>query len=714
MTVRPKGRGLIYLRRSGDRQETSLEKQLTWALGAARDHGVVVDATLEDLQYMQSNRTYSYQSLRLDDAITGADLERPGLKALVDDAINDPANSHAFAFKRDRLGRPDSPIDMMVIEGGLSHNGITVVLSDQVSSPSTRDDDSALAGWIMMLFDYFRSGKFLRELAEQMVLTQLHLARKGFWTGGNAPYGFTRALANERGEILEELPRGKRVRQAGCHVVIILQDMAKIQTWIYILTLKEDGWGYKRIVRHLNELGIPSPDAGRTRTDHRVPHVVSGRWSVSTVRELCMNRAILGLLDYGRRSEGKHRRLGKDGARLLEDSDRNNQKKPKVIMNSPSLIITSRLPSEPQFDPSRWEKIQAETQKRSRVQRGVSRSRDPARYPLSCRVIDLTDGCKSAMYGHAHSGRLVYTCGSYMATGGAECENNTVDAEAMLKFTLDTLWELIDRLGARDKLRQKLMERVALRQPEDPLRLHRDQQRAQVKATVSKLERDHGVALRNYAIEEDPVLRPMIREELTRLQLELDNARGQLATIPEPHLAVQRSPEEEVDRALGLFDDIRRIVRDPAARSQVVPLLTRLGLRIGLRFVDAAKRTRRVRRLAGGLMAFGDSPFPGEEEDGSGCHHAVSDHPQEVGSDPRRQKSEDAQDRQPEKEKSDGKCMPPDGCRSETCLLEVVSFTKGSRGDWRSFEPLIASYVDAVLSPSPEILVATRVVQLSA
>jgi hypothetical protein len=37
-----------------------------------------------------------------------------------------------------------------------------------------------------------------------------------------------------------------------------------------------------------------------------------------------------------------------------------------------------------------------------------------------------------------------------------------------------------------------------------------------------------------------------------------------------------------------------------------------------------------------------------------------------------------------------------------------------SRGDRRSFEPLVLSYVDAVLSPSPEIVVATRVVTLSA
>jgi hypothetical protein len=150
---------------------------------------------------------------------------------------------------------------------------------------------------------FHRSGKFLRELAEQMVLTQLQLARKGYWTGGNAPYGFARALVNERGEILEELPRGKRVHQVGHHMVLIPKDMTKIETWKYILTLKEQGWGYKAIVRHLNEAGIPSPDAGRIRTDHGVPHEVSERWSVSTVRELCTKRRVRrlagGILAFG-------------------------------------------------------------------------------------------------------------------------------------------------------------------------------------------------------------------------------------------------------------------------------------------------------------------------------------------------------------------------------------------------------------------------------
>ena len=672
MGGRRRGRGIVYLRRSGDTQETSLEKQLTWALEAAKQHATPIEATLEDLLYMQANRLHKYKGIYLDDVLSGDDLERPGLQSLIEDFHRHNDRSHLFTFKRDRLGRPDSPLDMMVSEEGLRRAGITIVRSDGVSQPST-DGEENLGELVMMLFDYQRAGQFLRELSEQMIRTQLQLVRKGYRTGGNAPYGFVRALVNEQGAVLEELPRGKRVRQAGCHVVIIPKDEKKIEIWLSILKLKQEGRGYKYIVRHLNDLGIPSPDAGRIRTDHGVPHEVSGRWTASTVRSLCMNRAIIGLQDYGRRSEGKHRRLGEEGPRVLAESDRNenNKKKPKRISNDPSLIISAPLPADPRFDPTRWEAIQAETLKRSKVQRGVSRTRDPARYPLSCRVIDLSNNCGSLMYGHASGQRLVYTCGRYMATGGADCDNNTVDAEALLRFTLDTLWELTERLGCREKLKRKLLERASREQPEDPLRRHYEHERIRLESLVSDLERQLKAAQRNLAIEENPDHRLAIREEFDRIKAELAVAQAQLAAVPLEPTRAHRTPEKEVDAAMRLFDDIREVAKDPAARAQILPLTQRLGLRIGLQFIDGIKgQKRRVRRLAGGLVTFADSPFPGNE--GNGPRHDTPPH----------RSCEDAQDRQNAKEASDGKRVPPEACRSETCPQEGVSFTKGNRGDW--------------------------------
>src|SRR5262249_19026343 len=55
-----------------------------------------------------------------------------------------------------------------------------------------------------------------------------------------------------------------------------------------------------------------------------------------------------------------------------------------------------------------------------------------------------------------------YRCGRYMRTSGDECASNQVDAEAMLRFTLNTLQQVDNRNGNREKLRQKLMERALL------------------------------------------------------------------------------------------------------------------------------------------------------------------------------------------------------------------------------------------------------------
>ena len=58
--------------------------------------------------------------------------------------------------------------------------------------------------------------------------------------------------------------------------------------------------------------------------------------------------------------------------------------------------------------------------------------------------------------------------------------------------------------------------------------------------------------------------------------------------------------------------------------------------------------------------------------------------------------------------------IPKAQTRKPFDVLAEGLLNENSRGDWRSFEPLIAGYVEAVLSPTPETTVAMRVVKLSA
>src|SRR5258708_6465266 len=127
---RQKDGGLVYLRRSSGKQETSLDTQLAWANRAACEHGVVLDATPADLHKMQAATSHTYKAIRLDDSISGADHNRPGFQALLNEAETDETISRRFIYKRDRNTRPEEAMAFAQREKDIVQSGITIVLSD--------------------------------------------------------------------------------------------------------------------------------------------------------------------------------------------------------------------------------------------------------------------------------------------------------------------------------------------------------------------------------------------------------------------------------------------------------------------------------------------------------------------------------------------------------------------------------------------------------
>jgi len=636
--ARAKNRGLVYLRRSTDKQEISLPFQLEWAIATARHHGVTLDATVADLEHMQALGLRCYKDIRLDDGITGADLTRAGFLAVNQNALADPAISHLFIYKRDRFARPADAMVVVLIEKKLLEAGITVVFSDMVSLPFQAGQQD-ISRDISLLFGYYQGGEELRKHADRVLGFQRKLAEGGFRTGGNPPYGFVRMLVDGAGRILEKLPPGKIVQQAGCHVRAVPDDPVKIAVWVQMLAWKAQGWGIRRIAKQLNERGIPSPDAGRTRTDHGVKHRVSGKWSPNTVCELCRNPIILGVQRYGRRSEGSIRRIGEAGPRLLEEKDRTASGTPRIIFNDPALLIKKQV-GEAKFEAEKWQAIQDQMDRRGQVQRGIPRVKDPARYPLACRLIDLTAGCGSILYARTNQGRAVYTCGRYLRTSGAECESNQVDAEAMLRFALMTLKQLIERNGNRDRLRQKLLERARrAAQPgqADP----RAAELARLRNRQTDLVDQKGTIEYRMARERNDALYAALVRQYEAAQAELATVAQSICRLEAEQVCLRnQAPEQQAEAALSLLDDVTRITTNPQARAEVNPLLHRLGIWIGLNFGGVIKGKKRVvRRLLSGVMTFGNTPLPvplhGKDnvEDGpGGCGCARGAPTKEAGS----------------------------------------------------------------------------------
>jgi hypothetical protein len=181
----------------------------------------------------------------------------------------------------------------------------------------------------------------------------------------------------------------------------------------------------------------------------------------------------------------------------------------------------------------------------------------------------------------------------------------------MLRFTLKTLKQLIDRHGNRDKLRQKLLER-ARRERCEPAADPRIAELGRLTTRRADLQEQLDNIEYRMAREREDSFYDVLKRQYQAARSELSAVEEALSRLESQRAAAQsQSPELQAEAALGLLDDMTRITGDPAARAEVYPLLQRLGLRIGLTFISVVKGKKRiVQRLASGRMVFGDGPLP--------------------------------------------------------------------------------------------------------
>ena len=223
MKSRPKNRALMYDRRSDDNQESSLKQQFDWAKAASLAIGVPFRGTYADIEEMQRKRLHHLHDIYLDDAISGGDLTRPGLRMILNDAVTDTTVSHLLVFKRDRLGRPQDLLEMMQIEHQLISSGVTLVTHDRIYTPEDLKANE-MTYLISGLIEYQEHGKFSPRLGDRIVFVQQSMAARGLSTGGRAPYGFGRALVGPNDKFVQWLEDGENVRRAGHHVRFLPRD----------------------------------------------------------------------------------------------------------------------------------------------------------------------------------------------------------------------------------------------------------------------------------------------------------------------------------------------------------------------------------------------------------------------------------------------------------------------------------------------------------
>ncbi len=243
-------------------------------------------------------------------------------------------------------------------------------------------------------------------------------------------------------------------------------------------------------------------------------------------------------------------------------------------------------------DAATWDAIQPKGRTQEEERRaGGRKPNNPDRYPLSTRIIDLTDGCGSALHGRKSGERLIYRCGRYVNSGGAECHHNTVDADAMLKLVLDALVECVTKAGgeAPDE------EHAAL---------------PQLRRRIEELDQDLGTARQRMAKEKDDARYEALAHAFEEIRAERDQAAHRVEELTKRPavVTVAVSPEEKVDALMLAIDELAAVTVDETARQRIRPLVLQLGIWIGLDFEGYTRGKRPLRRTPGRYRLWAGEP----------------------------------------------------------------------------------------------------------
>ncbi|MBL9085380.1 MAG: hypothetical protein JNK76_26485 [Planctomycetales bacterium] len=604
-TLRPKNGLLVfYTRDSGGKHEMTPGEYVRMAAKRAAEGSLTFNGTPGAIEAMIRSGSYESGDLYLDYDVKGNLLSRPGLGALEKRIQTDKSVSHVFIPRRDRLARPDNPVDGMLLEIKLRSWGVTLVFLDKVVPPLEPGARDQIGDLIVSLIDYDKAGGDRRDLAEKILFAQLGLAAVGFSTGGRPPYAFRRWLAKVDGTKVRELQEGERVRMAEHHVVWLPVGDEHPHMQIVKRILEElPTKPACRIAAQLTAEGVPSPDAGRRRNDNGVEHEVSGAWHATTVTNIAINPLLLAVKSYGRRSMGDQLRFTPEGPRNMAHGDYRLDRKPKVIQNSDDATVKAAAGFDQLVDPEQHLGLLELLKERGGTQRGKPRSRDPNRNPLGGRVFDIN--CTWPMYRVPSGMKFHYTCGAYMQSHGALCTHNKVAGDELTRLVLDIARQKLLKPSAIEKLKIRLRELATADRPQDQAKLQISRKQAeidQVKEQLTVVERNLAFAATDAQFK---AVADVQADLLARQRALADELAALKSSVRD-----DGDVEQQVATALAGLDQLPQLVDDTQELSAIAKAFKTMNVRVFLGFKTVKLKKRTVNRVACGVVTFGEAEPP--------------------------------------------------------------------------------------------------------
>ena len=259
---------------STDRQDRSIEEQEGAVRSWTKERGI--------------------QLLRVfkDEGVSGLELSRPGLDACLEFIAGSAVKGVVVLWSRDRLVRPEDPIDGLLMEREVRYAGWEICYltgSNATGNP--------LVDAILGLVEHHASGEYLRKLARDSLRNLLSRLKAGDVPGGKIPYGYAKAILDEDGTLIRTITRGKKHRKAPEEVTrLVLGDPDEVAIVRWIFTEYQRSWSSPAdLAEELNGGDAPRP--------------TSKPWNQGTIRDMLANPVYVGDVVWNRETTARCVRL---------------------------------------------------------------------------------------------------------------------------------------------------------------------------------------------------------------------------------------------------------------------------------------------------------------------------------------------------------------------------------------------------------------------
>lgn len=260
-----------YLRMSSDQQGGSIEQQREGLQRYAALHGFVVV-----VEYCDEGKSGSRkQEKRTEFHRLVADAEAGKFKAIL-------------CWDVSRFGRQDS-LDAAAAKARLRRSGVFLETATQ-----GRIDWGTFIGRVQDALLQEAAHEYARTLGSNSVRGRVSAVEQGWWPHGVCPYGYVRAVFNDRGERVQVIPRNASgVGKARGYRVKLEPEPAEAELvrWIFAQFVERDT-SLRQIALEVEQRGVPAPRKGRTG------------WSYRLIRYILENPIYVGDLAIGHARRG--------------------------------------------------------------------------------------------------------------------------------------------------------------------------------------------------------------------------------------------------------------------------------------------------------------------------------------------------------------------------------------------------------------------------